>query len=143
MLHLMEEPFVHLGNLMDFINARAAPAQCFCNHEDALIVDTGQILFDAGIVPAVHFFHVQAVHADFQGADSLQERPLEGTVYAHDLAGGLHLGTQGLIRVHEFIEGPAGELHHTVVQGRLEASLCLLCDCIGDFIQAVADGNLG
>ena len=128
---------------MDFPHRGNASPQGFRYDEDALIIDTGQILFDAGIVPTVHFFHVQAVHADFQGADSLQERPLEGTVYAHDLAGGLHLGTQGLICVHEFIEGPAGELHHTVVQGRLEASLGLLRDRIGDFIQAVTDGNLG
>ncbi len=43
----------------------------------------------------------------------------------------------------EFLERPAGDLGDDVVDGRLEAGGGLAGDVVGDFVERVADGELG
>ena len=47
-----------------------------------------------------------------------------------------------MICVDEFIERPARELDHAIVDRRLKASLGLLCDGVHDLVERIADGNL-
>ena len=142
-LDLMDEPLVNLRDLMDLVNARDAAAQGFGNHEDAFIVDARKVLLDAGIIPLIHLFHMQAVHADLQRAGGLEDCSLEMAVNAHDLARSLHLRTERTVSIDKLVERPAREFDDTVIKCRLEAGFRLLGNCVGDLIERIADGNLG
>ena len=48
-----------------------------------------------------------------------------------------------MVGIDELIKRPAGELYYAVVESRLEAGLCLLRNSVGNFIEGIADGNLG
>ena len=79
----------------------------------------------------------------FQGADSLHQGSLEVVADAHDLAGGFHLGRQGPFCADKFVERQAGDLYHAVIQHGLKTGIRLPSDGVGNFIQCVAQGNLG
>ena len=88
-------------------------------------------------------FAVQAVQAHLRPPDGLHQRHLKAGGDGHDLAGGLHLGTQLAAGVGKLIEGPLGHLHHNVVQRGLKAGTGLAGDVVFDLVQGVAQGNLG
>ena len=46
-----------------------------------------------------------------------------------------------MVSVDEFIERPAWELHNAVVNRRLEARLCLLCNRVDNLVQRVTNRN--
>ena len=69
----------------------------------------------------VEFGHVQMPHADLQGTDALEQALLQGAAQAHGLAGGLHLGTQGVAGVGKLIEREPGHLGDDIIDGRLVA----------------------
>ena len=48
-----------------------------------------------------------------------------------------------MIGENEFVERPARKFHYTIINGRLKARLCLLRHGVRDFIERIADGNLG
>ncbi len=81
--------------------------------------------------------------AVFERAQGLVERLLEGAADAHGLAHGLHLRGEPLVVAGELLEVPARDLDHDVVDGRLEAGRGLAGDVVRDFVQPVADGELG
>ena len=83
------------------------------------------------------------MHVLLQRAHRLHQRPLEGVADGHDLAGGLHLGTQGAAGSGELVKGQAGDLQHTVVHRRLKAGLGLSGDRVGDLVQSIAQSHLG
>ena len=78
-----------------------------------------------------------------QGADRLLERLLERAPDGHDLADRLHLGGERLVGLRKLLEGPAGHLHHAVVDGRLEGSGGLAGDVVPELVEGVAGGQLG
>ena len=81
--------------------------------------------------------------ADFQRADGLLEGGLEGAVYGHHLAGGLHLRAERAVAGGELVKRPAGYLDDAVVQRRLKRRRGLLGDGVGDFVETLAGGYLG
>ncbi len=81
--------------------------------------------------------------ADFQGAHRLLEGLLEGPADGHGFAHGFHRGGEDILRLRELLEGPAGDLHHAVIEGRLEGSHGFPGDVIGELIEGIADGELG
>ena len=70
-------------------------------------------------------------------ADALLKRLLERPPDGHRLADGLHLRGQRLVRVGELLERPARDLHHDVVDGRLEAGRRGAGDVVGQLVQCV------
>ena len=63
---------------------------------------------------------VEAVDADFQAAQRLLQRLLEGAADRHHLAHRFHLRGQAVVGLREFLEGEARNLGDDVVDGRLE-----------------------
>ena len=139
----MDEPFVNFRDGMDFIDGGDAAAQGLGNDEDALVIDAREVLLDALVIPGIHLIHMQAVYADFQRTHSLEDGTFEVAVDAHDLARCLHLRAQRAVRVDELVKWPAREFDDAVVKRRLKAGFRLLRDGIRDFVQRIADGNLG
>ena len=80
------------------------------------------------------------VNAGFQGADALKETFLKGAPDAHGLAGGLHLGREGVVGVGEFVEGEARHLRYDVVESRFEGGRGVRKR---NLIKRHADANLG
>ena len=76
-------------------------------------------------------------------ADRLHERFLKVRTDGHDLPRRLHLRPEETGSVEEFIKGPFGELHHHVVERGLETGVGLFGNRVFDFVERVADGNLG
>ena len=78
-----------------------------------------------------------------QSARGFLQGGLKAAVDGHDLAGGFHLGGDVAVAVGELVEGPAGYLHHAVVQGRLEGRAGAAGYGVGDLIQTPTDRDLG
>ena len=78
-----------------------------------------------------------------QRAGGFLQGGLEAAVNGHDLAGGLHLRRNLPVTVRELVEGPTGNLHHAIVQGRLEGGAGRAGDRVGDFVEAPAHSDLG
>ena len=85
-----------------------------------------------------------------EGAPAQLQRPrpllhggLEGAVYHHHLARGLHLGRGAPVPVGELVEGPAGDLDDAVVEGRLEGGLGAPGYGVVDLVQTAPYGDLG
>ena len=93
--------------------------------------------------PAVAAIAAQAEAARFQAAQRLLQRFLEGPANRHRLADRFHLRRQRRVGVGEFLEGPARHLGHDVIDGRLEAGRRLAGDVVAQFVEAIADGQLG
>ena len=78
-----------------------------------------------------------------QGPDRLVERRLEGPLDGHDFTGRFHLRPECPIAGRKLIEGPARNLDHAVVQGRLKRGSRLSGHRVGDLMQQAPGGNLG
>ena len=63
---------------------------------------------------------MQMDNTDFQRADAFQQAFFKGTSHAHGFSGGLHLGTQTVIGIGEFVEGESGHFGYHIVQRRLK-----------------------
>src|SRR6185437_4729581 len=61
----------------------------------------------------------------------------------HDLADALHVRGQRRVGTGELLEGEARNIHHDVVEARLEAGRRLAGDVVGNLVQRVADRQLG
>ena len=141
-LEPVQEPDVVLGDGVDLLGGQSPP-QGLGHHEDALVVDVLEPVLHLLGVQLGKALHLEGLGGHLQGADGLQEGGLEAVADGHDLAGGLHLGPQGPAGGGELVEGQTGDLHHAVVQRRLEAGGGLAGDGVGDLIQGVAQGHLG
>ena len=136
-----EEPVVDLRDVMDGIQGHAG-LHGLKDGEQPVVVYPAEPLLNGGGVVLVGLA-VQGVHADLRAPDGLHQGHLEAGGDGHDLAGGLHLGTQGPGGVGELVEGPLGHLHHDVVQRRLEVGAGLAGDVVFDLVQGVAQGDFG
>ena len=139
----MQEEGVHGGDLVDLLDGHDAAAQRLADVEQALVVRAGDALLDLRVGLGLDVRGDHALELDLAAAHGLHQRALEAVVDGHDLAGGLHLGAEGVVRIHELVKRPARELDHAVVDGRLEAGLGLFGDRVGDLVQTVADRDLG
>ena len=139
-LQLCKEPAVDAGDAEDLVDGRTA-LQGLKNGKQTVVIHPAKPLPDGGMVLGI-VFAVQAVQAHLRPPDGLHQRHLKAGGDGHDLAGGLHLGTQLAAGVGKLIEGPLGHLHHDVVDGRLKAGAGLACDVVLDFVQRVAKGDL-
>ena len=143
-LHGADKPRVHIGLAKQFIGCSVAaqgghhcPQPQVVRLQQALRVAPRFLRLGGGALPQ------QGAVANFQRARGLLQRGLEGTVDGHHLAGSLHLGRNLPVAVGEFVEGPAGNLHHAVVQGRLKGRPRLARNRVGNFVQPLAHGNFG
>ena len=87
-------------------------------------------------------FPEQTLALDFERAQRLQEGRFERSVDRHDLAGRFHLGAERSIRGCKLVERPSGNLHHDIVERRLERGRRLLRHLIRDLVKALADRDL-
>ncbi len=140
-LYLRQEPDINLGERRH-LRHHPALAEGFRDGEDAFVGGLPQALPNLHLVPAGHALGAEAEGADLKGAQPLEQRGFESPLDGHDLAGGLHLRADGAVGGLELVEGPAWDLHHTVVQGRLETGERLLRHRVGNFIEAQADRDL-
>ena len=85
----------------------------------------------------------EAGRADFQRTETLLQRFLEGAADGHGFAHALHGGGELVLGSGELFKGEAGNLDHAVVDGGLEAGHGLAGDVVGNFVERVADGELG
>jgi len=141
-LEAVQEPDVHLGDVVDLLGGEAA-AQGLGHHEEPLVGDLDQQVLDLVGVQVLQLVQLQRPDVQLQRADGLHQRALEGVGDGHDLAGGLHLGAQGAAGGSELVEGQAGDLQHAVVDGGLEAGGGLAGYRVGDLVQGIAQGHLG
>ena len=141
-LHLIQEPPVDLGDLIDGLMVDAA-LEGLVDAEDALCILHMHMGHDLVVVQLLKGLVGQSVHAQLNGGDGFHHGSLKAVADAHDLAGSHHLGAQGLVGVNELIKGPLRVLDHDVVQSRLKAGAGLAGNIVGDLVQRVANGDLG
>ena len=138
-LQLADEPLVDFGDVMDVLHAHAL-GQGLKDGEQTQVIHGSQPLVQAAAGGVVV---VQAVQLDLRAAHGLHQRGLKGMLDGHDLAGGLHLGAKLPAGPVELIKGPLGELDHHIVHRRLEAGVGFAGHVVLDFVQGIAQGDLG
>ena len=141
--NFMQEEDVHRGDLVDLVNGHVMPrrrASQMWNRRWSSVRATPFFLLGVRLLLDARRDH--AVQLDLTAANGLHQRALKGVVDGHNLAGGLHLGAEGVVRVNELVKRPARELDNAVVEGRLEAGLGLAGDGVRDLIQTIADRDL-
>ena len=85
----------------------------------------------------------QGVHAQLDRGDGFHQRMLEVVADGHDLAGGHHLGAEGLVRIDELVKRPFRVFDDDVVERRFKAGAGLAGDVVGDLVEGVAQRDLG
>ena len=120
-----DEPRVDAGAGHHLVDART-PAQGRLHLEDA--VGRGHARSDRAapstgiaVERSLGRVGVEARPALLERAQRLLERLAEGAADGHDLAHRLHAGAQAPVGAGQLLEGPARDLGHDVVDGRLEA----------------------
>ncbi|MNV43974.1 hypothetical protein D3C71_1357120 [compost metagenome] len=83
------------------------------------------------------------MNADFKRTDRLVDRFLECTADRHNLAGCFHLCAELAVGVDELVERPARNFADDIIQRRFEAGIGLTRYRVDDFIQRVAERDLG
>ena len=87
---------------------------------------------------------VEAAEPGFERAQRLLQTLGKGAPDRHGLADGLHRGGQHRFGAGEFLEGKARDLGDDVIDGRLERrGRRATGNVVGDFVERVADGQLG
>ena len=76
-------------------------------------------------------FPEQSSFTELQRADRFLQGRLKRTVDGHHLAGGFHLGPDNTVAGSKFIERPARNFDHDVVQRRFKGGDCLTGDRLG------------
>ncbi len=142
---IVQEPRVDMGQAVNPVDGVAA-LQGFVDLGDAFGVRHPQALFEIEIVEVVETFlavAAETVTAGLERAHALLEGLLEGPADGHGLAHRFHRRGQHVLGLGELLEGPARDLDHAVVDGRLEGGVGLAGDVVFDFVEGVADGQLG
>ena len=107
---------------MDHVIGEAA-AQGFSDDPDPAVIHTVQLLLKLRRRKSGIVIRKEAVHVLLQGTDGLHKAALKAGADTHDLAGGLHLGSQTVAGVDEFIKGKTRHLHDYIVQHGLKAGV--------------------
>ena len=140
LLQLGKEPAVNAGDAENLVDGGAG-FQGFKNGEQPVVVHPAEPLPDGGVILRV-LFAVQAVQPHFRAPDGLHQRHFKAGCNGHDLAGGLHLGSQLPAGIGKLVKGPLGHFHHDVVQRRLKAGAGLAGNVVFDLVQRVAQRDL-
>src|SRR5258708_2766054 len=123
---------------MDLLNGVAAL------HGVADVIQTVRIGGDEALGDQVLFEYFRAGGlAGFEAADGFSDGLFEGTADRHHFAHRFHLGAEDWFGAGEFLKLPARDLGDHVVNGRFKASGGETGDVVLDFVEAVADGELG
>ena len=139
-LDLRQEPRIDVGQAEYFCLAHAG-AQGIGDVPDALRAGIAQLGFDGF---AVGGLLVEPVAADFQPAQRLLQRLLEGAADRHHLAHRLHLRGEAAVGLRKFLEGEARNLGDDVIDRRLERGRGRAAgDVVLQLVQGVADRQLG
>ena len=145
---VLQEPGVDGRQLEDLVQ-RHAVFHGVAEVPEPLVADGGQLrphLLRRGLLggaPEVFAVAAEAEAADFQAAQRLLERLLEGPPDRHRLAHALHLRGQHGVGLGKFLEGEPRHLGHHVVDGGLETGHRFPGDVVGQLVQPVADRQLG
>ncbi len=86
---------------------------------------------------------VERVERNFRSAHRLHQRLLKALTDCHNLARRLHLRAESARRSRKFIERPFGEFYHKIVDCRLKAGTGNAGNIVFDFVERVAERNLG
>ena len=119
-LDLVQEQHIDLGGVADDAQVGAVVNQ-LGNGKNPVVGANLDIVQQLLGPHDVKLGHMQMTHASLQGTDGLEQGFLDGAAHGHNLAGGLHLGGQGVGGVGELVKGEPGHLGDHIVQGRLEA----------------------
>ena len=141
-LHLIEEPPVDLGDVVDGLMRHAA-LEGFVDAERALGVLHMQVLDDLLGGELFEVGQGQGIKAQLGGGDRLHHGVLKVIADGHDFTGGHHLGAEGFVGVDELVKRPLGVFDDNIVQRRLEAGAGLAGNIVGDLVQRVSQGDLG
>ncbi len=142
LLNLLQEPEINLG---DFMNAADGDAHLhrIVKHEYPIPGSMFELVKDGILICDALAVRAQAISTDLEGLGGLVQSLLEAASNAHHLAHGLHLQAQAAVCPFKLVEVPTGDLHDDIVQGGLEIRRGGLGDLVAQFIQGVADGELG
>ena len=118
---------------------RIPAAQQFRHCVNAVICADLDIVQQLLTGPIIKLWHIEVPHPDLQRADRFQQALLHGASDAHDLAGGLHLGAQGVVGVSKLVKGETGHLCHHIVQRGFKGCGGI---CNGNLVQGHSNGDL-
>ena len=142
--HLIEEPWVDLGHLVQFFDRLTATQECF-ELENPLGCFDRRLREQFVEIHLVQRFltgvTVQAESSQFEASQALLERFGEGSSNRHCFADRLHLGEEDAGRAGELLERPARQLGYDIVDRRLKTRRGLLGDVVRNFIEGVANGQ--
>ena len=140
LLDLDQEPAIDVGQVMHFFQ-REALCECVADVPDTVRPRLAQFFLD---LLAVGGFFVQSVDPNFEAAQRLLERFLEGAADRHHLAHRLHLRGQMVVGLREFFKREARDLGHHVIDRWLERSRGGAAgDVVAQFVEREADSQLG
>ena len=144
-LDLGQEPGIDARNPGDLLDGHAE-AERVRHVKDAIRSRLRKLVRQAAI-PGVRRlrvqYRIQARHARFQAPERFLERLLESAPDRHHFAHRLHLGGEAIRHLAELLEREPGNLRDDVVDGGLEGCRRDTGDVVGEFVQRIADGELG
>ncbi len=137
-----QEPEVEMTGGVDLLDRQAGAQRLRC-HQQSLGARRGEG-GAKGICPAIarHCHRIEAGEAGLHAAQTFLQRLGEAAADRHALAHRFHAGGQQRRRAGELLEGEARDLHHHVVDGRLEAGRRGAGDVVGQLVERVADRKL-
>ncbi len=118
LLHLLDEPLLHAGRLVDLVHRRTL-AECLIHLEMSLARRRRKLLQQLLLRELMEILHIaEAVTSGLKAADCLLEGLLVGLTDAHYLAYSAHLRAEFVLNTLELLKCPAGELDHDIVAAR-------------------------
>ena len=137
---LVEEPAVNLGKLVQAVDGISF-GKSLGYDEYATVGRRCERRLDVG------YLHIavagKAVHALAYHTQALLDCLFKGTSYSHYLAHRLHRRTDVAVNAVEFAKVPAGNLHHHIVERRLEECRRALGHIVAKVEKTVAKGKFG
>ncbi|CAI8240066.1 MAG: Uncharacterised protein [SAR116 cluster bacterium] len=144
--HPFQEPHIPAGDLLQFVKRHAVP-DCLCNAQNAerhkFTQPAPQRVITKRAVRIRHRDFVKAAEAGFHRPQRFLQAFLKGPADGHGLTHRLHRGGQFCIRPGKFLEGEARDLGDDIIDRRLKACRGHAGDIIGQFVQRIADSQLG
>ena len=137
-----QEPGIELAGVVDVLD-REAGAQRLCRDQQPVGARFGERGTECvGAAVARRLDLVETGQPGLHAAQSLLQRLGEAAADRHRLADRFHRCREQGRRAGELLEGEARDLHHDIVDRRLEARRRDARDVVGEFVQRVADGKL-
>ena len=140
---MLKEPRIDGRNIMHFLDAQSGQER-ITDKENPLRAGNTKLLpnsiqIGVGVLP----ISSETKATDFQRSKGLLQRFFKGATNGHGFAHAFHLGRQRRIGLREFLKSETWDFSDHVVDRRLEAGRSHPRDVILQFIQRVADSQLG